>query len=109
MIVTSDHGFGENRTGHICDNDRAVLILNNTSLNLFRNYQKTLNPLSYLLEINFNAFVFHLKNFHIFDFLRYIVPKTNYIIQIDVFDKILEIFGIDYEKIKERIPKIKGI
>lgn len=101
LIVTSDHGFGENRTDHICDGDRAVLILNDSASNFFS--KDKLN----IFEVKLGAIKYLLQNFHLLDLLRAVTPKK-YVRQTDIFDKILDMFEINnYKKIKGKIPKDK--
>lgn len=115
LIVTSDHGFWKHRVHHLHANC-AVLILNNNAYQFFKknryfkrfSISQILNP-EYLIEhydsllgLGYSV----LSSLSFFEKFQYIF-HFDYARQTDIFDAILKMFDIDYEKPKVRIPKKK--
>jgi hypothetical protein len=117
LIVTSDHGFWKNRVHHLHANC-ATIILNDNSYQflkknrIFRRFSvsQILYP-KYLIQ-NYDSLLglgySILGSLCLIEKLQFIF-HFNYIRQIDIFDAILKMFDIEYEKSKERIPKNKEL
>jgi len=106
LIVTSDHGFCHNSTHHLVANS-AALILSAESYSFFvKNRVFKRFSCSNIFRWKFGKVLLGNRSFALalLEAPRYIV-HFNYIRQVDIFDVILKMFKVDYQKPKRKIRK----
>jgi hypothetical protein len=114
LIVVSDHGFWKRLFGHRGANC-AVVIVNDEAHRFFAQYRlfKRFYFPFYLftnvricenIRMFFRPFKHIVDNLSFSEILQFFF-RFNYVRQVDIFDAILKMFDISYEKPKQRIQK----